>query len=193
MNVHGENQLRHDLRLPLLNGGNCLLITLGRLTHRPRSNPGLLGSEKYEIKLRQRIPTGRKAYGNRTGDVLSSPKHLGRPEIAGGHPLPTSITEPVNLDASGVFAEWIIRRTCGELDPGPGIFLHYQLMCRGRSVPVGFYPEYKDLTMDDLPHLIAVIEKIIHEWLGDLLTLRFGEFLDMETERALADAFEDTG
>ena len=107
--------------------------------------------------------------------------------------MTTSITKPVNLDASGVFSEWTIRRTCGELDPGPGIFLHYQLMCRGRAVPVGCYPEYKDLTMDDLPHLIAVIEKVVHEWLGNLLALRFREFLDIDYERSLADALEEIG
>lgn len=105
--------------------------------------------------------------------------------------MATSITEPVSLDATDVFSEWTIRRTCGELDPGPGIFLHYQLMCRGRPVPVEFYPEYEDLTMDDLPHLIAVIEKVVHEWLGNLLALRFREFSDAQGEQALADVFDE--
>ena len=106
--------------------------------------------------------------------------------------MTTSITEPVNLDASGVCSEWTMRRTCGELDPGPGIFVHYQLMCRGRPVPVEFYPKYEDLTMDDLPHLVAVLEKVVQEWLGNLLVLRFREFLYMQYAQAIADAFDET-
>ncbi len=105
--------------------------------------------------------------------------------------MTTPITEPVNLDASGVFSEWTIRRTCGELDPGPGIFLRYQLMCRGRTVPVEFYPKYEDLTKDDLPHLIAVIEKVVHEWLGNLLALRFREFLDAQYEQAITEVLDE--
>lgn len=100
-------------------------------------------------------------------------------------------TEPVNLDAAAVFSEWTIRRTCGELDPGPGIFLRYELLCRGRPI-VGFLPTYEDLTMDSLPHLIAVIEKILPEVLSNSLALRLREVQDVEYARGIADAFDET-
>jgi len=104
-----------------------------------------------------------------------------------------SFTDPTDLDATGVFTQWTIRRTCGALDSGRGIFLNYQLTFRGQPVPVNFRPEYEDLTMDDLPHLIAVIDKIIPEVLGNQFALRTRECFDMQSIKAITDALDESG
>lgn len=60
-------------------------------------------------------------------------------------------------------------------------------MCGDYPV-VEFFPKYEDLTVGDLPHLVAVTEKVIHEWLVGFLSRKIRTLLDEERAGLILEA-----